>query len=359
MSQVTELTAFLCCPRCRGDLTPLENELQCTECRARFPINDGIACLMPQGSRLDRASPPRYHELNHRAEKVGWKAAVLEHIMEHYSEKDIEHAIEYICSEARADFRFLMPVDSNSVVLDIGSDWGNITTAFARTSACVITLDTDLNNLRFTQLRTRQEKLHNVIFVQGDIYNLPIRPGSCDAALMVGMLERPTRGQMDDRPHRSQKHAFMKVYHALKPGGCLYLATENRFSFKYLLRAKEPRMNLRFMSLLSNGFASGYSKPIRGQEYKEVTFSPQRLHNLLCSVGFDQIDFFFSIPSYQNIRFLADLKNKETTRFVLKRLRTHPRFSLAHYLAGQIMLHLPLHLKRLLWPSFSVLAMRP
>lgn len=271
---------------------------------------------------------------------------------------DGEDANDYICSEAGADFRFLMPLDSNSVIVDVNCGWGNTTTAFARTSGQVIALGTNPDKLRFVQLRAQQEGLQNITVAQGDAYTLPLQPASCDAALMVGGLERVGLGRRNLSPQYLQKQALRRIHRALKPGGCLYLAIDNRFSFKYFLGAKEPHTNLRFVSILPHRLAQIYSRIVRQQDYREITYSLRELEKLLHSVGFEQIDFFFPIPDHRNVRFLVDFNDRRVSRFVLEQFRTYPRFSRLQYFAGRAMLSLPLRLERFFWPSFSVLAVR-
>jgi ubiquinone/menaquinone biosynthesis C-methylase UbiE len=358
MSYAFDLTSFFGCLHCEGDLQLIENGLQCTRCGAQFIIDEGIVCLMPKELRTDYVLTPHHQELNRRTMEIGWEAAIREHTRKYHGMQGVEWANEYICSEARADFRFLMPVDSNSVILDVGSGWGNITTAFARTARYVIALDTNLDNLRFVQLRAQQEGLHNVIVAQGDACTLPIRQASCDAALMVGVLEWVAWGRVDDSPQHLQKRALQRIHRALKPGGCLYLAMANRFSFKYFLGARELYTNLRFVSVLPNVVARKYSRLIRQQDYREITYSLWGLRKLLHSVGFDQVEFHFPIPDYQNFRFLVDFEDRGVIRFLLGQLRAYPRFSRWQHLAGRIMLSLPLRLARFFWPNFCVLAVR-
>ena len=50
---------FCCCPHCRSDLNRRENALDCLPCKRSYPIENGIAILMPQYGDDDRAQ--RYH----------------------------------------------------------------------------------------------------------------------------------------------------------------------------------------------------------------------------------------------------------------------------------------------------------
>jgi hypothetical protein len=148
------------------------------------------------------------------------------------------------------------------------------------------------------------------------------------------------------------------MYIELYAGGCLYLATENRFSFKYFMARKEPHTGLPFISLLPARLAQAYSMRVRNAEYREITYSLHGLRRLLEAAGFEQIRFFFPIPGYQNFRYLADLEDKNELRFLLGQLRTHPRFSRWLHLAGRAALALPGRPERFFWPSFSVFAVR-
>lgn len=358
MNHPVQPTTLFACLNCEGNLELLADHLKCTTCNSEFEINGGIPLFMPKGLRSDYALTSYHDQLNQRAIQVGWESAIRAHVAEHHDELGTEYINEYICSEARADFRFLMPTTSDSVVVDIGSGWGNITSALARSSRHVIALDTNLDNLRFVQLRASQEGLNNVTVAQADACTLPLRAESCDAALMVGVLEWVAWGRKDGEPHTWQKKALERISRALRPGGCLYLATENRFSFKYFLGAKEPHTDLRFVSILPFKFAKMYSKLARKQDYREVTYSLLELEKLLRSVGFDKIKFYFPIPGYQNFRYLLDLENRGVSRYVLDQMRGYPRFTNLLYSAGRIALNLPISFQRFLWPSFSILAVR-
>ncbi len=44
---------ILCCPVCQGDVVLSDNEIVCTECGLRYPIEDGIPVML-----LERARKP-------------------------------------------------------------------------------------------------------------------------------------------------------------------------------------------------------------------------------------------------------------------------------------------------------------
>jgi ubiquinone/menaquinone biosynthesis C-methylase UbiE len=314
--------------------------------------------LIPGGVRGDYALTSRHSDLNEEAARIGWRDAIMEHTRQHSGPEGATYAREYICSEARADFRFLMPINEQSVVLDLGSGWGNVTTAFARLVDRVVAMDTNLDNLQFVRLRARQEGLHNVVTVQGDAYTLPAMRESFDAVLMVGVLEWVAWGRDDADPRMVQREALLRAFRSLKPGGVLYLAIENRFSLKYFFGIREPHTRLRFISLMPMTLARLYSRRVRGKDYVETTYSYSGLSRLLRSVGFERQKFWFPVPGYQNFRYLIDLDDVSGARYVAEQLPTYSSASRIAVLGGAALRHMPLGLAKTLWPSFAVVATR-
>ena len=353
-----QIAEYFHCPKCRGPLNSVGGAVGCSRCGRSYPIKDGVVCLLDGDVRTDYALAPRFSGINRRAAEIGWRSAILERDASRDRQDEADNANEYVISEARADFRYLLPVDSRSTVLDIGSGWGSITTAFARQADSVIAVDTNLDNLQFVTIRAQQEGLDNVVALQADAHSLPVRECTCDVALMVGVLEWVAGGHATGSPFDLQKRALQRVHSALRPGGCLYLAIENRFSFKYWVGFKEPHTGLRFVSLLPYGLADRYSLLSRGSGYREITYSYPGLRTLLQSVGFGEVRFYFPVPGYQNFRMLLNLEQRRTTFFALGRLRAHPRYKAVYRLAARATHLLPLAPVRLLWPSFCVVATR-
>jgi ubiquinone/menaquinone biosynthesis C-methylase UbiE len=264
------------------------------------------------------------------------------------------YAQEYVASEARADFRFLMTLPEHPVILDVGSGWGNIVVAFGRTAARVYALDTTLPNLQFVHARSRQEGLDNVHPVLGDAAQLPLKPRICDAVTMVGVLEWVAWGRSDGAPQELQLQALREAFRVLRPGGQLYIGIENRFSGKNFLGFREPHTGLRFISLLPRRLADAYSRRVRGRPFRELTYSEPALCQMLQQAGFQAVQRYYPLPSYQNLRYIAPFDNRHTNHFLLSRLGGHGNFGLIPQLAVRIACDL--RLLRRLAPCFSFIA---
>ena len=356
MIQISREVPNLTCPQCQSQLMNPEVTAQCRRCQTKYTAEAGIPNLMPEDLRTDYGLAADHGTLNMLAKQIGWRQAVFDYTTQHDGGISMEYANEYICSEARADFRYLLPVKRESITLDVGSGWGNITCAFARVCRHVIALDISTENLHFVETRTQQEDLHNVTVAQGDVCTLPVQNESCDIALMVGVLGWAACGRNDGLPQELQKQALGHICRALKSGGTLYLATDNRFSIKYFWGTKESHTGLRFISLLPYPVARRYSNIVRNQDFREVTYSFVGLHKLLHSIGFDKVKFHFPVPGYENFRFIVNLEDNRTNRFWLKQLLAHPRFSYSHYLVSRLLFSLPFRIEKYFWPSFSVVA---
>lgn len=348
---IEKYSEIFLCPNCEGELSLKQSNLVCNDCNVIWSIKNDIPSFIEESDFASYSLAPNMKEINLMAKQLGWRETIQGYSN---SAENQDYTMEYISSEARADFRFLLPTSNQSgSVVDIGSGWGNMSLAFARTADQVVAIDTTPENLEFIQIRADQEGLKNIITAQAEASCLPLRPNSFDIALLIGVLEWVAWGRPGD-PQKLQQKALKRIYESLRPGGCLYLSIENRFSYKYFLGLKEPHTGLRFVSLLPYIIGNQYSRIVRHQEYRELTYSPWALKKLLRVAGFNQIDFMYPIPNYQNFRYITDHSQPQISRFVLNQMRGHPKFSTPYYLAGFFSVILRLH--KTLSPSFSVFA---
>ena len=291
------------------------------------------------------------NKINQIALQEGWRTAA--EISASKSE-DPSYKLEYITSEARADFQFLLPITKNAIVLDVCGGWGNMTTAFARTCKQVFTLDTSPDKLEFVKIRAAQEGLTNITIIQSRPTEIPLPFDSCHIALLTNTLE------CDDwcniSPHSQNHHSQVlhAIWQRLVPGGCLYISVDNKYSYKYILGSRVPPSNLRFISLLPTSVANLYSRLVRGADYQDITYTLTGIKNTLRDVGFSKLDLFFPIPTYPQFRFLTDFKSREATDFMISRLRLHSGFTNSFHILAKLASAIGI----LHWvaPGFSVVA---
>lgn len=291
------------------------------------------------------------NEINQIARQKGWRVAA-----EFSASKSGDPSIqlEYITSEARADFRFLLPVTRDAVVLDVCGGWGNMTTAFARTCKHVFSLDTSQSKLEFVKIRTSQEGLTNITFIQSRPSEIPLPFNSCHIALLTDPLECEYWRSISQPSQKVHSQVLHAIWQRLVPGGCLYISVQNRFSYQYILGRRVPPSNLRFITLLPTSLANLYSRLVRGADYQDITFTLTGIRKSLRAAGFSKLDLFFPIPTYPGFRFLTNFKSRGAADFMLSRLRLHSGFSNSVYLFSK--LASAIGILKLVTPGFSVVA---
>ena len=291
------------------------------------------------------------NKINQIARQEGWRTAAE---ISASKSGDPAYQLEYITSEARADFRLLLPITREAVVLDVCGGWGNMTTAFARTCQHVFILDTSQSKLEFVKIRTSQEGLTNITFIQSRPSEIPLPFDSCHIALLTNPLEYDYLCSISIPSQNNHSQVLHARWQRLVPGGCLYISVQNRFSYQYILGRRVPPSNLRFITLLPTSLAKLYSRLVRGADYQNITYTLTGIKKSLRAVGFSKLDLFFPIPTYPNFRFLTDFKYRGATDFMISRLRLHSGFSNSVYIFSKIAAGIGI----LQWvtPGFSVVA---
>lgn len=349
--QTKQELPVLTCPHCRIALHLDDATILCPECNSRASIQAGINNFLVPGKSSSAQSDPPLNDFNRIASTQGWQAAA-----EAIASKSANpvHHLEYITSEARADFRFLLPVTQDEIVLDMCGGWGNMTAAFARTCKHVFSLDSSWDKLVFSSLRSSQQGLDNITYLHAHPALIPLPQASCHIAVLADTLECGFWQEAATNSQTNHLQILRSIWDKLVPGGCLYLGIENRYSYKYLLGGKAPPSNLRFISLLPSSLANRYSHLLRDIDYQEVAYSLGGITNLLRQVGFSNLKVYYPIPAYPKFRFLADLNSRAATEFMISRLRVHLGFNRSFYIFSKIASALGI-LPRFA-PGFSILA---
>lgn len=356
----TEGEAFqtkFCCPKCGSVLSSPDQPFTCPDCSAEWPVEDGIPRFIEDAFYWGFTSQDTMSKTLHIAETEGWAKGVDYYIaVTHPTEADFYR--DYACNEERANWRFLLPMSPDSKVIDIGSGLGIIATALSRVVGEVVALDATYENLRFVDIRCRQEGIANVTTVNADIVHYPRLPfpdNYFDLASMIGVLEWTGDAQPEVRAMETQKSVLKKVWRVLKPDGKLYLAIENRFGFRYFLGKADEHTNLRFATLLPRGLADFYSRAIRKKPYRTYTHSLAGLGRLLRDCGFSGTRFYSPILYYVNPNYYVSLESPEPFDYLLSHsLRGHPRMNPVIHNLGRLAIRLGL--QRIFCPAFAVIA---
>jgi len=212
-----DLTDYLCCPACIGDLelrvekqTKLEvvqGILECLSCKRRFEIKDGLANLtfpetlaesdLQQQKRFDRE--PSY-DFRPRALVLGiWDYALFE-------------------TRARAKVVDGLELKRNASVLETGvGTGGNLPIIAKRTGkhAQLDGMDISSETLKAARRKMRRKGVQ-VTLAQGNASYLPYKAEKFDAVLHLGALNE----------FAEKKRAIEEMYRVAKPGGKIVICDE-------------------------------------------------------------------------------------------------------------------------------------
>lgn len=296
------------CPVCLAALEPKGDALDCETCDRQFRNEDGIADL-----RLNRQ---HYFAEFDREKMSGLLAAIPRESVRGALGKLLREPGtaprlgEYILGSGRAGWKFHLPVGPEAVALDLGCGWGTLACSIADSCRHVVAMDSTLERMKFLQLRSREEGLDRLEFVcGGDGKHLPFAGNTFDLVIVNGVLEWVPCGS-DDDPRVAQLKFLREIRRVLRDSGRLFLAIENRYSWKTWFRDPDGHSGLRFVTWLPRAIASGYSR-LRGRgRFRNYLYGEKQLRSLLGEAGFSDAGFFVPLPGYHHPTSIVPLDNR-------------------------------------------------
>jgi len=345
------------CPTCRDPLAQETEHLVCRRCERHYPLVRGIPDFRTESGYWCNVSRQVLRELVDDARTSGdWRAAANRHVPDY---------VEHFTSRGRADFRFLLPLDRTSVVLDAGAMWGGITVPMAPEAGTVYAVDKTLETIEFLDLRAKQSGLGNVRVCACGLDKLPFQDGFFDIVILSGVLEwvavdeetvlardyfqpRHDRRSYGLAPERVQTDVLTELRRVLKATGVLCLAIENRYGLPYFLGKPDDHVNVRFVPLLPRRLANLVTQWRLNSPYRTYTHSDRALRSMLGEAGFDTVKVMGCSPHYIEPDFIC---NQVRARYYLRKHRH--RLGRKYGLMSRL---LPASLLSKTIPSFVVLA---
>ena len=209
---------------------------------------------------------------------------------------------EYVLSDERylGMVQFLdqcLQPERHGCALDIGCGAGVISRGLAGKFEKVIGIDGNADNVTLARSLTDDQKLRNVFFEHGMATMLPVEDQSVDLALLNGVFEWVGLNDKGEDPQARQVQVLHEVLRVLKPKGILYLAIENRWHPRTLLR--DPHTHLPWVNAVPRALANVISRAKTGRPFQAYIYGHRKLAALLASAGFGRVDKFVPFPGYQ------------------------------------------------------------
>lgn len=187
------IETVLCCPSCKGDLRIVDSYMVCLSCNSNYEFFNGIPILLPN--------------------KIDDETKFIKSRYESSSGEGSPNAVLPMAANMLGSVRDL-------TVLDIGCGRGDFERQYLlpQMPKLVIAIDFALSALQDAITKTNLGS--NILFVMGDIQNLPIKSATFDRVVVTEVVE-----------HVPDQHkAFNELSRVIKPEGEIILSTPNYFN---------------------------------------------------------------------------------------------------------------------------------
>ncbi len=206
------------------------------------------------------------------------------------TEEDIEDilvsnnnwAVQYHLSPDRKNLLSWYNFKEKASILEVGAGCGAVTGVFLEKGMDVTTVE--LTKRRADIIRERYKDNKNLKVYDGNIHEQKLTQ-KFDYVTLIGVLEYAGRFTKGEKPFQTMLEENKRF---LRKDGEIVIAIENKLGLKYWRGAPEDHVNRIFESI------EGYPN------YDGIrTFSRKELKDLLESLGFQDIRFYYPIPDYK------------------------------------------------------------
>lgn len=331
-ASATSDVPLVVCPDCRGAVTGrVGDDLRCSECGRVFDSGGGFIVANPAPYYWGEIPQDHMQRVLKEAETTSWQSAVSAMI----KEIGWTNGPNNIHGLMRADWWPEVPCGPGLCALDIASGWGQIAFLLSQRFAHVYSMEGVTERARFQSIRRRQDGVENLTIVNADVTSLPLREASFDLIVMNGIVEWLGLSDLTQGVRDVQLGVLKRVRKLLRPGGCLYVGIENRFSYTQMQGAKD-HSGLRYTSLMPRWMANravrrrlpDNERTERGAaSYRTYTYTPRGYRRLLDEAGFDDVRVKWVLPGYNEPLQSADLAQRDLLEHFVRswRIRRWPR----------------------------------
>ncbi|RMF97827.1 MAG: class I SAM-dependent methyltransferase, partial [Candidatus Schekmanbacteria bacterium] len=218
--------SFYRCIKCSEAVKFLNGRFFCPSCQKDWGSNGRYPDFIDDDFYWGEIPRDYMKEVCEYAKKNGWIEALEKKIR-----KVNPNIYRYVMSCNRADWRVLLNLDENSVVLDLGAGWGTISSILSDFVGKVYALESIKERVDFIDIRKEQDN-KNIYPVRADFNDPPFFNESFDLIVCNGVLEWVALNKFDGSPRKVQIDFLKRLYKLLKPKGTLYIGIENRFSYE-------------------------------------------------------------------------------------------------------------------------------
>lgn len=207
---------------------------------------------------------------------------------------------DWFSNPAKAAFYLSLAVPSRKLALDVGAGSGVIAAELGRHFERAIALEQDARWCQFMRHRFDQDRL-DVDVIHGNALRLPASVANVDLVAVNGVLEWVASGDAPEArsgsPRDVQLGFLRSIRSALRPGGRIGIAIENRFHYEFF-RGSAPHNDLPYCTVMPRPLANYVTRRRLGKPYRTWIYSARGYRHLLRDAGFVNVEISGALPNY-------------------------------------------------------------
>jgi len=208
-------------------------------------------------------------------------------LSEELEEKIRDWPSEYHLSAKRANLLRGFDFSDMGHVLELGCGCGAITRYLGESGLKVDAVEG--SHARALIAKDRCQDLQSVNVINANFNHLDVPARAYDAVFLIGVLEYASRFSKNmENDYQAAASILRRVKAALRPGGLVFVAIENRLGLKYLMGATEDHYGLPFIGI--------HDYP---QEQGIKTYDWIQWHTLIQDAGYEEARCFLPFPDYK------------------------------------------------------------
>jgi len=315
--QASSISGFIC-PKCKSPIVINKKILKCKKNCTTYYIKNEIPDFAPDSPYRCEFSEKDMIKLLSEAEQGDYKKVLYK-----WAQQQNLPLYNYLTDYSRDTFRFLLPITSDSVILDVGCGWGTISVPLSKISKEVIAIDTTMEKLKFCKIRNVRENINNIALIRSSISEMPFLDNQFDFVIMHCIFNEIGAVHLNKKPVDWQKQALKEAYRVLKKNGYLFLSVQNCYGFKYLIGAPDDYTRMSNIIFLPQKKAEEIFKFYTETEYRIYIYSYDEYTNFLKENNFKNIKAYFASPDYRNPEAITSLDDLNAIDYYLKNIQNN------------------------------------
>jgi len=298
------------CPWCAGDLECSDEECRCASCAKLWPVIEGVVHFVSEAPYRGELPASTLQDILEATKTEPWRD-----VFRASNDPEIGRAFTAIANLNRTSWQYFLPSGNGRSALCVGDGMGATADALAPNYATVVAAEPVLARVQFMRRRFSQDRIDNVRIVRASFPHVPFPRQSFDLVVLNGVLEWLPSGHPSEHPAAVQLAGLRRAFELLRPGGHLLVGVENRWCYEYFLGARDPHVDVRWITIAPRWVADWLMRRAKARRYENYLYGSRGYRRLLRRAGFVEAQVFIAIESYNQAEFIVPIDGAPSRYF--------------------------------------------